>query len=68
MYAFVDESGNSDINLQHTGASKLFIITAVIVDEEKNKKIKNDLNTIANKYFSNGQIKSNSVGNDDKRR
>lgn len=68
MYAFVDESGNSDINLDHNGASKLFIITAVIVDDEKNKRIKINLNDIAKKYFSNGPIKSSSVGNDDKRR
>lgn len=68
MNAYIDETGNCDIETSHDGASKYFIISAVIVNEVQNEKLKNDLDRIASKYFSSAEIKSSSVGSNDKRR
>lgn len=68
MNAYIDESGNCDINLNHQGATPFYIITAILLNDTQNEKIREDLDSIAHKYFSGSQIKSSSVGSDDKRR
>lgn len=68
MKAYVDESGNSDIETEHTGASTYFIICAVIVNENDDKILHDGLVQISENNFSGGSIKSSSVGSNDKRR
>ncbi len=46
MYAFIDETGNSSLDIDKNGTSSYFIITAIIVSEKEVDKIEDDFNEI----------------------
>jgi hypothetical protein len=68
MKAYVDEFGNSDIETDHQGATKYFIISAVIIKDQDDKELKDNLDKISENHFHNGIIKSSYIGNDDNKR
>lgn len=59
--AFIDESGNTDLDTLKQGVSKYFIVCAVIIDEDKVDALKIEVEAIRKKYFQTGEIKSSSV-------
>lgn len=59
--AFIDESGNTDLDTSKTDVSKYFIICAVIVDEDKFDILSENVENIRKKYFQTGEIKSSKV-------
>ncbi len=67
-FAYIDETGNSDLETIKTGASSYFIVSAVIVSKEKRDKLVQDVEVIRKKYFQSGEIKSSGVGNNSLRR
>ena len=67
-FAYIDESGNSDLDAMKEGASNYFIVSAVIVSVTKERKLAQDAGAIRKKYFQSGEIKSSSVGNNKSRR
>lgn len=67
-YAFIDEFGAFGYNFDNEGCSTHFIVTAIIVDENDITIVKNGVDTIRNKYFQNGEIKSSRIGKDHKKR
>ena len=66
IYAFIDESGNSDLNTAKSGASNLFICTAVIIKENNLSEIEECIKKL---QASGGQeLKSSKIGGDHGRR
>jgi hypothetical protein len=61
LHAFIDESGNHDIEVGKTGASRYFLVLAVVVKEENLASNLTKAEQIRMKYFQTGEIKSNSV-------
>jgi hypothetical protein len=59
--AYIDESGNHDLNTSKAGASSYFIVCAIIVDELKNKEFVNGADAIRVKHFQNSEMKSSKV-------
>lgn len=66
--AYIDETGNSDLEIEKDGASNYFIVLAIIVSKNEKDDLEEKTKKIRIKYFQTGEIKSNSVGNDKKRR
>jgi len=67
-FAYIDESGNTDLDTQKNGASKYFIIVAIVVSPDKKEKLTSDIEKLKKKYFQTGEIKSSGVGNNTTRR
>jgi hypothetical protein len=68
MLAFVDESGDSNLNTSHSNVSTHFIVTAIIIKGENIKIIENQIEEIRKKYFQTGEIRSSKIASNDKRR
>lgn len=68
QHAFIDEFGNTDLEVGKQGVTSHFIISAVIVDENKIMLIEEKLEEIRKKYFQTGEIKSSKVADNDFRR
>lgn len=68
LVAFIDETGDSNLETSLEKVSTHFIVTAVIVNEEAVEKLDEQLERISKIYFGGGEIKSSSVGKNDDRR
>lgn len=68
LLAFLDESGNSNLDTSLDGISTHFIVTAVIIDENLLPQLESGLDEISHKFFNNSEIKSSNVGSNDDRR
>ena len=66
-YVFIDESGNTSIATDKDGTSKLYVATAVIIDEEKIYDSYAKAKEIREKFLNNHPIKSTSVKKDYRR-
>jgi hypothetical protein len=65
--AFIDESGSFGFDYTKDGTSKYYILCAVVVQNEKIKKLYDDFNEIKRKNgLKDTELKSNSI--DDNRR
>lgn len=67
-YAFVDESGDSNLDLSKKHISSHFIVTALIVSEDKVDELRKEVEPIRQKHFQTGEIKSSKVADDHLRR
>lgn len=63
--AFIDESGNADLETSKKDVSKYFIVCAVIIDESQFSMLSADVESLRKKYFQTGEIKSSSVRDKD---
>ena len=68
MHAFIDESGNTNLDTSSDGSSAYFIISAIIVDNNSLSNALASAESIRKNNFQNGVIKSSLVGNNHKRR
>tara|TARA_R110000782_G_scaffold14060_5_gene42349 strand:- start:3779 stop:4978 length:1200 start_codon:yes stop_codon:yes gene_type:complete len=59
--AFIDESGNTDLDTSKKDVSKYFIVCAVIIDEGDFQALSEDVAELRKKYFQAGEIKSSKV-------
>lgn len=66
VVAFADEFGNNSFNFKEQGSH--FIIASVIINNENIKSVQIQLETIRKKYFQTGEIKSQKVSKNHKRR
>ncbi|WP_193315716.1 DUF3800 domain-containing protein [Janthinobacterium aquaticum] len=60
-FAFIDESGNHDLDTSKDGASSYFLILAILVSAEHASTLANEIEKIRLKYFGLGEIKSSST-------
>lgn len=66
VYVFIDEFGNSHLDLSKSGTFSHFIYTAVAISEEDLEKANQLRDFISKKYFQSRPIKSSSIPNDEK--
>ena len=59
--AYLDESGNHDLETSKSGASNYFIVCAIIVDERDSDNFVESANAIRIKHFQQSEIKSSKV-------
>ncbi|MDB4077461.1 DUF3800 domain-containing protein [Porticoccaceae bacterium] len=52
--AFIDESGNTDLDTSKRDVSKYFIVCAVIIDDERAESMREEVGSIRKKYHMNG--------------
>lgn len=67
-YAFVDEFGAFGYDFFNSGCATHFIISAIIVDYDKLTSVADGVEAIKKKFFQQGEIKSNKIGKNHKRR
>lgn len=67
-YAFVDEFGAFGYDFDNPGCSTLFIITAIIVEEDDLSTVSNGVEEIRKRYFQTGEIKSSKIKRNHRRR
>jgi hypothetical protein len=66
--AYIDESGNKDIDVPKEGATNHYVVGSVVVDVDRNAELEAAAESIAKRFFNGGPIKSSKVGDDDARR
>lgn len=64
FWAYIDEFGNENLEVEKPGVSELFIITAVIVADSSLELLSREVESVRKIYFQQGEMKSTSVGND----
>lgn len=65
---YIDEYGDANLEVAKEGVSSIYILTAVIVDNEIVDEENNKVLGIIKKYFPNGELKSSSIGKNINRR
>lgn len=68
QYAFIDESGDPNINTEKNGVGVFYVVTAVLVDAESRDELRHSVDAVRHRYFGNGEMKSSQVGSDSRRR
>ena len=67
--AFIDECGNFGFDFSNDGTSKYYTLCAVVVEDSKLSSLHNAVNDVKkNNGFAGAEIKSSSIGSDNKRR
>jgi hypothetical protein len=61
IFAFVDESGNHDLDIQKSGSSKFFVVCSVIIAEKDLPKAYELAETVRVRNFQTGEIKSSNL-------
>lgn len=67
IFAFVDEYGDPNLNIEKDGTTQYFICTAVILTEGNLKSADEIIKGVREKYFSGAEIKSSSASNAERR-
>lgn len=65
MYAYVDESGNHDLDTSKGGNSGFFVVCAVIVREQFLDRANEGAEALRKRHFQTGEIKSSKVKSQD---
>lgn len=68
LFGFIDERGNFGYDFEKQDVSTHFIITAILVEEQKVNALENQIEDIRKKFFQSGEIKSSKVGKNHTRR
>lgn len=68
LTAYVDESGNHDLEIDKEGASNLFVCAAVIVNSNQDRLVKQKMEDISSTFFSGSEVKSSNIGSNNRRR
>ncbi|VVQ25761.1 DUF3800 domain-containing protein [Pseudomonas fluorescens] len=61
MYAFVDESGNSDLDTSKGGSSGFFIVCSILVAEKNLEAAYAQAEALRKRHFQTGEIKSSNL-------
>ena len=68
IYAFTDEAGNQGFDFSKNDISTHFIVTAIMVEEDKVKEVEKEVEEVRKRYFQTGEMKSSLVGRNHNRR
>lgn len=68
MLGFIDESGSYGFDFEKSDVSSHFIVTCIIIAEEKLIEIENAVELVRKKYFQSGEMKSSKVKRNHSRR
>ncbi|RRV30430.1 MULTISPECIES: DUF3800 domain-containing protein [Pseudomonas] len=61
-YAYVDESGNTSLNIEKDGTSEYYVVCAIISSEHNLKQNEKVAEAIRERHFKTSEIKSSNVG------
>ena len=64
----VDEHGDPNLEISKKGVTEYFILTAIIIEENKYLIEKDKAANIISKFFPRGELKSSTIGNKTNRR
>ena len=65
---YIDEFGLASLDTKKEGVPSFYVLTAVIVDSDKNDSLEKEVDEIRKRYFQTGVMKSSKVGKKTKRR
>lgn len=65
MYAFIDECGNTSLELDKSGTTSHFILAVVVVPESKKLLLEERVEDFRKRFFQTGEIKSKNINKDD---
>jgi len=68
QFAYVDESGDSGLDLAKKGSTRFYVITAVLCSNSEREDIEDSVNAIRQSYFQAGAMKSSSIAENAKKR
>lgn len=68
FWAFIDEHGNENLDIDNPGVSDLFIITAIICGDPVLELLEREVESVRKIHFQTGEMKSSTVGNEHLRR
>lgn len=66
--AYIDEFGNNGLDFDKDGVSTHFIVTAILIDENKQDEVEKQIEIVRQTNFQTGEMKSSGLGNNDTRR
>jgi hypothetical protein len=61
FYAFIDESGDTSLNLDKLGVTKYYTVAAVTTEETRLEALEQSIDDIRKKHYGNGEIKSSNT-------
>ncbi len=67
-YAYVDESGDPNLELGKAGTSSHYVVAAILVDSDSHATLEDRVERVRSSHFGTGEMKSSSVGGDYRRR
>lgn len=65
MLAFIDESGNTDLEVEKSGVTKYFVLTAIVITEDSVNALAEKTENMRKLHFQTGEMKSSSIKNKD---
>lgn len=65
VFAFIDESGNHDLDTAKSSASDYFIVLAIIVKDKDLLAVEKRVEAVKAKHFQKGEMKSNGIKDKD---
>jgi len=60
--AFIDESGDPSLKTHKQGVTELFAVTAILVNTDAVDNLKGEVNSLRQRHFGPGEMKSSGVG------
>lgn len=66
--AFIDEYGDTNIDIDKSDVSKFYILVSVIIDKNRRNEVEKQADIISKNFFSGGEMKSRNIANNDERR
>lgn len=68
LTAYIDESGNHDLETSKSGASNLFVCVAVLLDGNQDQLVERKMQSVSNDFFSGSEVKSSGIRSKHNRR
>lgn len=68
IIAYIDESGNVNLNTSLKDVSKFFVVACVVIDPNSESKVNEVVGEVRKKYFSGSELKSRGIKRDLDRR
>lgn len=68
LHVFVDEYGDSNLNVGNPGVSSKYIVAALCVRDHNLDKVRSECEAIRQRNFQSGEMKSSAIADNDNRR
>ncbi|WP_026461211.1 DUF3800 domain-containing protein [Adhaeribacter aquaticus] len=65
LHIYLDEFGNTSLNLEKAGTFSHFVLTALLIDESKLEQVRDLPKEISRRYFKRHPIRSSRITNDE---
>lgn len=58
VISYIDESGDTSLKLDNNGVTRYFVVTAILIEQDKQDTFKRGVADIRAKFFSGSELKS----------